>query len=78
MCGQQRGKGLRKTWPFVGNSTRSRAPWWCDRTSVKIVCLVCFYGCDYVSHHLRSVIYLVGFNSTLSLYLLLVDLSSFI
>jgi hypothetical protein len=56
----------------------SRAPSWCDRTSVKIVCLVCFCGCDFVSHHLISLIYLVGFNSTLPLRLLLVDLSSFI
>jgi hypothetical protein len=49
----------------------------CDQTSVKIVCLVCFCGCDFVSHHLRSLIYLVGFNSTLLLCLLSVDLSSF-
>jgi hypothetical protein len=47
LYGQQEGTGLRKTRPFVGTLTRSRAHLWCDQTLVKIVCLVCFY--DYAS-----------------------------
>jgi hypothetical protein len=41
LCGRHWGKRLRKTRPFVGTSTSSRAPWWCDQTLVKIMCFVC-------------------------------------
>jgi hypothetical protein len=58
LCGWQWGTRLTNTRPFVGTSTRSRAPWWCDRTSVKIVCRVLLWVWFCLSH-LRYLVYLV-------------------